>query len=41
MAITVVLPYRFADTDTEDTEVEYEDLAATPTEALIWRRSLC
>ena len=41
MAITVLLPYRFADTTTEDTEVEYEDLAATPTEALIWRRSLC
>lgn len=43
MAITVVLPYRFTDADTgaQDTEVEYEDLAATPAEALIWRRSLC
>jgi hypothetical protein len=41
MAITVVLPYRFAGTDAEDPEVEYEDMAATPAEALIWRRSLC
>jgi hypothetical protein len=49
MAITVVLPYRFTTlTDTDDVsadateaEVEYEDMAATPAEALIWRRSLC
>ena len=47
MAITVVLPYRRtpADTgdtgETGDTEIEYDDLAATPAEALIWRRSLC
>lgn len=36
MAITVVVPYQ---QDEED--IEYADLAATPTEALIWRRSLC
>lgn len=36
MAITVVVPYERA----EDA-VEYADMAATPAEALIWRRSLC
>jgi hypothetical protein len=54
MAITVVLPYRFAagpgadpateadaDPDAPVSEVEYDDMAATPAEALIWRRSLC
>lgn len=46
MAITVLLPYRFADANIDaevDTEadVEYDDMAATPAEALIWRRSLC
>ncbi|GAB1509644.1 hypothetical protein [Actinophytocola sp. KF-1] len=38
MAITVVLPYRL---NGPDDEVEYDDMAATPAEALIWRRSLC
>lgn len=41
MAITVLLPYRFTDTDIPDSDIEYEELAATPAEALIWRRSLC
>jgi hypothetical protein len=41
MAITVVLPYRIADPEAEAAEVEYDDMAATPAEALIWRRSLC
>lgn len=36
MAMTVLVPYR----QTED-DVEFDDLSATPTEALIWRRSLC
>jgi hypothetical protein len=38
MAITVVLPYRQAE---QADEIEYDDMAATPAEALIWRRSLC
>jgi hypothetical protein len=38
MAITVILPYRV---DGQDDEVEYDEMAATPAEALIWRRSLC
>lgn len=38
MAITVVLPYRLAG---QDDEVDYDEMAATPAEALIWRRSLC
>ena len=41
MAITVLLPYRFTNADTAPDEVEYDDMAATPAEALIWRRSLC
>jgi hypothetical protein len=41
MAITVVLPYRFNDVEDTESGVEYEDMAATPAEALIWRRSLC
>jgi hypothetical protein len=47
MAITVLLPYRFTDVpDVEvqaegEADVEYDDMAATPAEALIWRRSLC
>lgn len=35
LAIAVLLPYARAE------EVEYGDLVATPSEALIWRRSLC
>ena len=38
MAITVVLPYRL---NGQDDEVDYDEMAATPAEALIWRRSLC
>jgi hypothetical protein len=41
MAITVLLPYRITDTDMAESDVEYDDMAATPAEALIWRRSLC
>ena len=41
MAITVLLPYHFTDADVAESDLEYEDLAATPAEALIWRRSLC
>jgi hypothetical protein len=42
MAITVLLPYRFAEAEpAEESSVEYDDMAATPAEALIWRRSLC
>jgi hypothetical protein len=45
MAITVVLPYRLGEQgpEVEDAAIEYDDdaLAATPAEALIWRRSLC
>ncbi|MFC4858643.1 hypothetical protein [Actinophytocola glycyrrhizae] len=41
MAITVLLPYRQPDADAEDNPVEYDTMSATPTEALIWRRSLC
>jgi hypothetical protein len=43
MAITVVLPYRLGEQgpEVEDADIEYDDLAATPAEALIWRRSLC
>jgi hypothetical protein len=36
MAVTVLVPYRQTDED-----VEFDELTATPTEALIWRRSLC
>jgi hypothetical protein len=43
MAITVVLPYRLGEQgpEVEDADIEYDDMAATPAEALIWRRSLC
>jgi hypothetical protein len=36
MAMTVLVPYRQTEED-----LEFDDLTATPTEALIWRRSLC
>jgi hypothetical protein len=36
MAMTVLVPYRKT-----EAEIEFDDLTATPTEALIWRRSLC
>lgn len=39
MAITVLVPYHRDSPDAE--EIEYDDMAATPSEALIWRRSLC
>jgi len=41
MAITVLLPYRMADGEPEEADVDYDTMSATPAEALIWRRSLC
>ncbi len=41
MAITVLLPYRMADGEPEEADIDYDTMSATPAEALIWRRSLC